>query len=640
MRSVILNDDGNTVSSSALLHCPELLPLAIICHTERDHTMSAAALQLYASSANLSIKRWNLISKSQIPASIWTSVMTAIMTCLQAVSATMDVGKAAQYKILTVLSEVLESNPFQRNFTAECTERQSIEIVKAEIMELQIIDRKDLHDSYSMEKSETFNNSEAQAAIEFLAQELSFLKALQCVLPPVLKVLNQGRLRGLAARTVNRIEHVLQNPCFGLDPCDTLSYIDYLPEELSAMVLRVIQNRCLHEQAFLEIAYSTIENAKQESSITSGQHILKSIGYGHLQKLSSLLRKAYIDTGDMNESKIINFLITKLCAFPNLNNLFQSGGSLDETVTLGTAIIATSTQKKMDDILTVETILLCLSVLLVNYDGEVTQLKEPCQAILASLLGLKEMVMQKCRGCALYFSICLLLLTQAIPSASGQKHNIKNCTSFFSPHQIVTLTNLIFPDMLVDSCVMPVSIALAMRLKDPQRLLFESIGYLQDSTFCLEQSSTESIVHYANLITTVLTENSKMIQNSARENTSEDNNSPIPSSSVCKEQEDLLGSSSSLKNKNIRGGNSSVKGSHGNDNSNYSNEGGLTVYDDDGAATNYMRSADLEEQISKKMKDDLEYSVTSSDSFLACFVPLFKQLVTADHLPEAVRVCV
>jgi hypothetical protein len=40
---------------------------------------------------------------------------------------------------------------------------------------------------------------------------------------------------------------------------------------------------------------------------------------------------------------------------------------------------------------------------------------------------------------------------------------------------------------------------------------------------------------------------------------------------IIKEQEDLLGSSSSLKNENIRGGNSSVKGSHDHDNSNYSN---------------------------------------------------------------------
>jgi hypothetical protein len=218
--------------------------------------------------------------------------------------------------------------------------------------------------------------------------------------------------------------------------------------------------RCLHDQAFLEIAYSTIENAKQESSITSGQHILKSIGYGQLQKLASLLRKAHIDTGDINESKIVNSFITKLCAFPDLKNLFQSEGDVDE-ITLGTTRITTSTEMKIDDMLTVEAILLCLSVLLVNYSEEVTPLKEPCQAILESLLGLKKMVMQKCKGCALYFSMCLLLLTQVIPTALSQKQNSKN-GGIFSPPEMVTLTNLIFPDMLVDSCVMPVGFSVCI----------------------------------------------------------------------------------------------------------------------------------------------------------------------------------
>lgn len=195
MRSDSSEDGIKTVPPVALLHCPELLPLAIICHTERDHTISAAALQLFASTASASIKRWNLTSKSQLPASIWTSVITAIIAYLQADSATMDVGKAAQHKVLTVLCDVLESNPFERNFTAECTERQSITTVKAEIEELQTIDKKDLHDGSGTEKNNTTDDFEAQTAIEFLVQELSFLKAVQCVIPVVLKVLNQGRLR-------------------------------------------------------------------------------------------------------------------------------------------------------------------------------------------------------------------------------------------------------------------------------------------------------------------------------------------------------------------------------------------------------------------------------------------------------------
>jgi hypothetical protein len=195
MKSDSSVDGKMTVPPDALLYCPELLPLVIICHTERDHTMSAAALQLFASTASTSIKRWILTSKSQTPASVWTSIITAITACLQAVSATMEVGKASQHKILTILCDVLESNPFERNFTAECTERQSIAIVKAEIEELQLIDKNDLNDGSRMEKKDTTDDSEAQAAIEFLVQELPFLKALQCVIPVVLKVLNQGRLR-------------------------------------------------------------------------------------------------------------------------------------------------------------------------------------------------------------------------------------------------------------------------------------------------------------------------------------------------------------------------------------------------------------------------------------------------------------
>ena len=65
------------------------------------------------------------------------------------------------------------------------------------------------------------------------------------------------------------------------------------------------------------------------------------------------------------------------------------------------------------------------------------------------------------------------------------------------------LTNIIYPDLLANKwyvtllyfsreevfhiiliCrVMPAAIALAMQLNDPQQLLFESIGFLQDRTF-------------------------------------------------------------------------------------------------------------------------------------------------------------
>jgi hypothetical protein len=111
------------------------------------------------------------------------------------------------------------------------------------------------------------------------------------------------------------------------------------------------------------------------------------------------------------------------------------------------------------------------------------------------------------------FHCCLwLLLLAEIMSVSRPPSGKVNghLSKFFSKNDLDKLSSIIYPDMLADPCVMPAAIAMAMGLKEPQKLLFESIGFLQDTTFDYELSKTEAIVHYENLIAIVVLEGAKV----------------------------------------------------------------------------------------------------------------------------------
>ena len=66
------NVPSNVSEKSSMMHCPEIFPLILICNSEKDAIINAAALQILAKYAHKSISRWITITNSQLPTAIWT----------------------------------------------------------------------------------------------------------------------------------------------------------------------------------------------------------------------------------------------------------------------------------------------------------------------------------------------------------------------------------------------------------------------------------------------------------------------------------------------------------------------------------------------------------------------------------------
>ena len=66
-----------------IINCPELFPLIIVCHAEKDRSITSAALQLLANNAHLSVSRWSAIFQSQQPSAIWTVRPTTLKKTLR-----------------------------------------------------------------------------------------------------------------------------------------------------------------------------------------------------------------------------------------------------------------------------------------------------------------------------------------------------------------------------------------------------------------------------------------------------------------------------------------------------------------------------------------------------------------------------
>jgi hypothetical protein len=245
---------------------------------------------------------------------------------------------------------------------------------------------------------------------------------------------------------------------------------------------------------------------------------------------------------------------------------------------------------------------------------------------LNEIVDLKKRVLDKFADAAMYCTAWLLFLAQAIKVTATLL--LPKCEvsepDLFSERSLKQLRTLIYPDLLADSCVMPSAILFAMQLHDPQQLLFECIGHLQDCSFGGEETDICSITRYSNLIATVILENYKIVRDLVRTKVY---------SSVTDQSLDHFGYEGVIEPSDSLAASVleiDIASSH-------SIVVDTKLNEDDAVTADYMNAANLQEQANQLETDDLEKSVSAKDSFLACFLPLFTKLVSAHELPEAVR---
>ena len=591
------------------IHCPELLPLVIICHSAQDLNSASAALHLLATTAHSSITVGTTNFNSQKPTAIWTSVLKASVECLNLVYSSASSNKAHQHKILAILNHVLNSNPFERQFKLKCTAKQSIAIILTELTVLKSVRR--ASDSQDRAKV-TEVKTETDDAIEFLTQELLFVKTIQSsCFPSVLDVLSKGCQSKISTRTMAVIESILQCRCCGLDPVLIMSCMDNLPQDINDLVIDVIRSRCLHQDTFLEIASEVMDKSEFD------EHFLKSQEYFQLLKLSSLcqsstaiLDKLYEDACEIGRS-----LLSKL----------------EVSVRSQKPFIIDNGNK--DDILYIrelQVILLALSVLPIKYntrgsvcDAYKVKANFLLEYFLTMIEELRTRILSGSTYAALYCTFWLLFL-----SRTCQNYNVRILfdepnPSFLTNEATELLASIIYPDLLINSYVMPAAVAFAMHLRDPQRLLFESIGHLQDATFNLKETMIVDFVHYAHLIATTVTESSIAVRKTARARVV----------AVDDKYLDESKSSGLPPTDEMR------------DDSRYGIESSLSLYStkeesDQGVNEidmDYMSTANLQERVDEAVINDLEDIISSDKSFLACFLPMFTEILVSEDLAESIR---
>ena len=596
---LVSNSQDNT------MYCTELLPLMVICYAENDLTIMSAALHLLVNSAHTSITRWTLKLKSQAPTATWNSVLQTIVECFRTVSRATASSKGPEYKILLALKQIIDSNPFRRQFEDKCTAKESIAIIRAELNELE----------FNQEKNTAEGQYQSKNAIEFLTHEMSFVNTLQRnVHQSVLAVLLKGSIRGIAARNMTVIDSILQTTCCGVDPGVIMKHLEGFHKDISDKIRLLVCNRSTHERGFLEIASSALNSMRRNLEIDSSQHILKCPDYHQLLRLSAIFVGGNTKA---DVAKIVQSLLERLRYL--LTSNFSIATSSEE---------GSGHQENFDSIVT---ILLSLSVLPMDCNGNLGRtIRQHVSSLydhfLNAIIDLKKQVLDKFADAAMYCTAWLLFLAQAKKMTATLlfSENKVSEPDLFSERSLKQLRTLIYPDLLTDSCVMPSAILFAMQLRDPQHLLFECIGHLQDCAFGDEETDVGSIIHYSNLIATVILENYKIVRDIARAKVY---------SSVADQSIDRLGYEGIMEPSAIL----SASAIDSNNASSHSIVVDAKSTEDDAVMIDYMNAANLQEQANQVETDDLEKSVSARDSFLACFLPLFTKLVSAHELPEAVR---
>lgn len=587
------------------VHCAELFPLIVICYAEKDLIIITAALHLLVTSAHASISRWTLKLKSQAPTAVWNLVLQTIVECFRTVNRATASSKGPQYKILLALKQIVDCNPFGRQFDDKCTAKESLDIVRAELQEL----KSDQENIIAQGKRQSEN------AVEFLNQELSFLNTLQTdIHQSVLAVLVQGSIRGIAARNMIVIESIFQTTCCGVDPGAIMKHIEGFHKDISDKIRLVICNRSTHESGFLEIASSVLLCMESNLRIDSSQHILKSPAYQQLQQLSAIF------VGGNPKPDVANLVQSLLKRLRYLLRANSSAADLSEG----------STGHRLENFNVIVTTLISLSVLPMDCDGNAGQtvrqhLSSLFNYFQDAMVDLKKQILDKFADAAIYCTAWLLFFAQAkkMTFALSAPLNKVFESDLFSERSLKQLRTLIYPDLLSNPCVMPSAILFAMQLNDPQQLLFECIGHLQDCAFGGEETDIGSIVHYSNLIATVILENYKIVRDLARAKVYSSTDQSFDGFRNEGIKEPSAISATSAMNPDVASSHSIVADTEPNE--------------DDAIMVDYMDAANLQEHVNQVEIDDLEKSVSAKDSFLACFLPLFTKLISADELPEVVR---
>ena len=452
----------------------------------------------------------------------------------------------------------------------------------------------------NLSRGEIFFTPDIVRAIEFLSQEMTYVNELQSgCYPAVLSVLARGSVRGIASRTLSVIETILGTTCCGVDPLIIMEYSVGLPDEINAIIGNILQTRCVHQASFLEVAASAIDSA-QGANDNGCQHILKSSGYRQLLQLS----KIYLPSSTPSENLQADLAIMVRSLVKKLSSALQSSNEFAE------------------DNRDAQVMLLSLSVMPMHCHSNFSDqqfrdwLAIMCEHFITSLEEIIHQTLDGSAVAALHCTIWLLFLAQlkkctnSARSYMGSKFELP-C---ISQKSISYMTALIYPDLLSDSCVMPSAIAFAMQQREPLQLLFESIGNLQDSTFDSGKTDRTAIIHYSNLIATVVLENSKVVRNLVQERfsaaLSKCDKSSESTTDLVDSHQSIYSSSSSL----------------------------IQAKEEDVPVNDYMNRTNLLENAALAEIEDLEASVGGNSSFLACFLPLFLKLLVDEGIPGEIRV--
>ena len=385
------------------------------------------------------------------------------------------------------------------------------------------------------------------------------------------------KTRDISKRTLSLIESILMRPAIGIDPSILLIKEDEsgVSKNSEFICRSVFVARCSHYEGIMELCQKEVLKYKRASALGI--------------QINPYLHNISNSIGDSESSQMCAQLSVEIL---DVAQCIKSSVELDRVVPY---LVAT--------------------VLFAKCCPE--PFVKSCRRFILSLPDIKEALGgAKQPGdqnmLVVFVSLWLRVLRTVIAT----------CSDAFVEAEMISMRNHLFPNFLKFKSIMGDATSLALYLEDGMQLLFQCVGYFQDDAL-KEYSNIFEAAHYIELIGTVVSQNMSNISDRYH-------------ALISRKTSELRVHSEEFSNKE---GSSCYSSRHNSlfGRSVVEDQVFSEPFDDNTLKASYMRETEIKDELSKSANKEICSSVSSSDSFLGCFLPFVVALIEGESVHPVIK---
>ena len=412
---------------------------------------------------------------------------------------------------------------------------------------------------------------------------ISFLFTFNAqIAPNLVSILARSSRDDAAARTIRVVESIFTSSAIGVDgQWFLLDGEASMTEEARAVLIRIFQARCIHPAAVLEMCEAAVA-----SMLTPCARGLDLSLYPSLVAMPSLFP---VEAAHR----------VAACISCNLADIYVLAEEKGEVMTALPILVAT--------------------LLFLPFSPD-TFLPHCIAFVRALPMVIKIEIVDGNRFLSLAIGIWLRILKCLLTARPNAL-----------PYEDVEIMRAsVFPGLLKVRCIVDSAVSLSISLPNGMQNLFEYIGYYQDEAL-LENSGIVGIVHYIELINSVVTENAKEVRNHYR--------------TLCTQRIDIARknteASTNIRVAEARESMHVIFEIEPESCDDESPAAAMEIIDENShQRQSYMQDAIIQEDCHKLEKHALHDSVFGTSSFLGCFVPFLAAIAGAESIHPVLRVAV